>query len=206
MITIIDYGVNNIESLKNALISQGVECTTSQDHAFIMQSNSVILPGVGAFGKAMSELQKLGLDRILREFAMTGKPMMGICLGMQLLFDKSHEFGENKGLGILKGEVRQLPKAEYLKLPNIAWAKTKPAKQTWKSTIFDGANEEDYYYVHSFHVVPEDPAIILAHSQYGDLDFCASVKSENIYGCQFHPEKSSAAGLKLLLNFSNLSA
>lgn len=204
-IIIIDYGVGNVQSIKNALIKFGKESVLSSDRDEILEADGVIFPGVGAFKKAMQELNNRGLDETIKQYVKTQKPLLGICLGMQLLFDSGEEFGKSKGLGIINGNVCKLPSLNNVKLPNVSWNPLIKSQTTWSNTVLDNVkSSENMYFVHSFVCNPLDKSTILATARYGDTSFCASVKYNNVFGCQFHPEKSSDAGLKIIKNFIDI--
>lgn len=201
-ITLIDYGVGNLESLRNAFDSLGYNVSVSSDRKEILASDSMLLPGVGAFGRAMVRLKEHQYDEVIKEFINSGKPVLGICLGMQLLFQESEEFGNNDGLGVLKGHIKKLKSQRELKLPHISWASLSCANFN-KSKILNGLNEKSYFYfVHSY--CYEGNESTLAQTTYGEQMFSSVVNSENVFGCQFHPEKSGVDGLKILDNFMNL--
>ena len=196
MVGIIDYGVGNLFSLRSSFAAIGVEAFVSGDAAELANADRLILPGVGAFGDAARKLRDSGLDTFVKEQAASGKPLMGICLGMQLLFEKSYEYGEHEGLGLLRGQVvvmnGRLP-AE-LKIPHMGWNAlqlTKPAK-----LLEDGSY---VYFVHSFYA-ENCEASLAAVTDYG-IPITAAVESRNIFGCQFHPEKSGNVGLEILRKF-----
>ena len=196
MVGIIDYGVGNLFSLRSSFAAIGVEAVVSGDAAELANADRLILPGVGAFGDAARKLRDSGLDTFVKEQAASGKPLMGICLGMQLLFEKSYEYGEHEGLGLLRGQVvgmnGRLP-AE-LKIPHMGWNAlqlTKPAK-----LLEDGSY---VYFVHSFYA-ENCEASLAAVTDYG-IPITAAVESRNIFGCQFHPEKSGNVGLEILRKF-----
>ena len=202
MLAIIDYGVGNLFSLVSSLKSIGVDAVITSDPQIIENADRLILPGVGAFGDASEKLATSGLEEIIKNAVKKGTPLMGICLGMQLLFEKSFEYGEHKGLGLLKGNVigmeGTIPKE--LKIPHIGWNSLKFTKN---SPIFKYINEGDcVYFVHSFYAVDCEDSLI-ATAEYGK-DLTATVQSGNVYGCQFHPEKSGNGGLKILKAFSEV--
>ena len=191
MIAIIDYDAGNIKSVEKALISLGQEVCVTRDADEILQADKVILPGVGAFGDAMEKLHRYGLVDVIRKVVEKKTPFLGICLGLQLLFERSDEASGVEGLGILKGEVLKIPAAEGLKIPHIG-------------KLFQNLGEETYvYFVHSYYLKAEDPSIVKATTEYG-VSIDASVEQENVFACQFHPEKSSDAGLQILKNFIEL--
>ena len=202
MLAIIDYGVGNLFSLVSSLKSIGVDAVITRDPKVIENADRLILPGVGAFGDASEKLRLSGLTEIIKNAVEKGTPLMGICLGMQLLFEKSFEYGEHQGLGLLKGNVigmeGTIPKE--LKIPHIGW---NSLKFTSTSPIFKYINEGDcVYFVHSFYAVDCEDSLI-ATAEYG-RDLTAAVQKDNVYGCQFHPEKSGSVGLKILKAFSEV--
>ena len=203
MVAIVDYGVGNLFSLKSSLASIGAEVTVTGDADVIRSADRIILPGVGAFGDAAAKLRKSGLDKVVTNEAKKGKPLMGICLGMQLLLEKSFEYGEHEGLGLIKGEIRPITDVipEGLKVPHIGWnALTFKGE---KSPIFKYINEGDHvYFVHSFYGADCDESVI-ATAEYG-ATLTAAVARDNVYGCQFHPEKSGDVGLRILKAFCEL--
>lgn len=203
-IVVIDYGIGNVKSQLNALIKVGADAKLSADRSEILDADAVILPGVGAFAQGMENLKKKNLIDTIIEFVGTGKPFMGICLGMQLLFEESSEFGKTKGLGLIKGKIDKLiPEVHSgLKLPHIGWTEIQPGQmQSWNNSILSGIPPgTPFYFVHSFAAFPEYKEDILAHSVYGNKEFCCAVKKNNIYGTQFHPEKSGEFGLNILKN------
>ena len=202
MLAIIDYGVGNLFSLVSSLKSIGVDAVITRDPKVIENADRLILPGVGAFGDASEKLRLSGLTEIIKNAVEKGTPLMGICLGMQLLFEKSYEYCEHQGLGLLKGNVigmeGTIPKE--LKIPHIGW---NSLKFTSTSPIFKYINEGDcVYFVHSFYAVDCEDSLI-ATAEYG-RDLTAAVQKGNVYGCQFHPEKSGSVGLKILKAFSEV--
>ena len=202
MIAIVDYGVGNLFSLKSSFDAIGAEVVVTSDPAVLRQAEKIILPGVGAFEDAAKKLRESGLDQVLLEQAGLGKPLMGICLGMQLLFEKSFEFGEHTGLGLLSGLVVPMkgviPK-EY-KIPHIGWNGLHITK---KNPLFSGITQGDcVYFVHSFYATDCEDSVI-ATTEYG-AELTAAVAKGNVYGCQFHPEKSGAVGLAILKAFADL--
>tara|TARA_B100002003_G_C14097197_1_gene527718 strand:- start:184 stop:807 length:624 start_codon:yes stop_codon:yes gene_type:complete len=204
-VAIIDYGIGNLRSVINAFNSIGVDSFRARSRDEILASDTLVLPGVGAFGRAMEKLEELSLVTTLKEFSASEKPVLGICLGMQLLFESSEEFGYNQGLGLIPGNVKRLPLKEKNKLPHIGWVQLEKGNLSWDSTILKGHESIDVYFVHSYHVVPEQDSVITSFVDYSDEKCVASVQYNNIHGCQFHPEKSSYDGLDILKNFANLA-
>lgn len=202
MIAIVDYGVGNLFSLSSSFSAIGADVTVTSDRDVIAASEKIILPGVGAFADAAERLETSGMADLLRSEAARGKPLMGICLGMQLLFDKSYEYGEHKGLGLIRGSVR--PIADVIpsgyKIPHIGWNALKMRKSC---PIFENvADGECVYFVHSYYAAECDDAVV-ATAEYG-APLTAAVAAGNVYGCQFHPEKSGEVGLKILKAFAEI--
>lgn len=198
MVAIVDYGAGNIKSVENAVRYLGHEAVLTRDPAVILSADHVILPGVGAFGDAMTRLSRYGLDEVLRKAAASGTPFLGICLGLQLLFESSEESPGAEGLGILKGHILRIPDGEGRKVPQIGW---NDLNYPNPGRLFAGLPEGSYvYFVHSYYLRAADPSIVTACTQYG-VRIDASVESGNVFACQFHPEKSEAAGMKILQNF-----
>lgn len=199
IIGIIDYGMGNLQSVSNALKYIGVEHFTSSDKEVLKNADKLILPGVGAFKDAIERLREKGLDQLLMDMKAEGKPVLGICLGMQLLFDTSTEFGSHAGLGLIKGKVVKLD-VQNLKIPHMGWNALHILK---KAPLFMGLPEEAYvYFVHSYHLETEED-VVSATTYYGK-DIQIAAQQGNIYGLQFHPEKSGDVGLKILENFALL--
>jgi glutamine amidotransferase len=202
LIAILDYGMGNLRSVEKALERVGAEVEITADASQAVEADGLILPGVGAFPRAMRRLGELGLDRVVRERAAAGVPVLGICLGFQLVFDSSAEHGGAEGLGLVAGEVTGL-EAPGLKLPHIGW---EPVRLERDSGLFAGIETETpFYFVHTFAPRPADAADVVATAGHGERFACA-IERPPLYGVQFHPEKSSAAGLKLLENFSRICA
>lgn len=202
MIAIIDYGVGNLFSLRSSFRKIGVEAVVTSDPLTIVSAQKLILPGVGAFADAVQKLKDSGLDALIKELAKSGKPIMGICLGMQMLFEKSYEYGEHEGLGLLKGSVvpmeGRIP--EELKIPHIGWNALHFQKN---SRLFKYIKENDcVYFVHSYFASDCDDSVI-ATAEYGE-ELTAAVEMGNIMGCQFHPEKSGEVGLNILRAFCEM--
>ena len=201
MIAIIDYGVGNLFSLASSLSSLGFDAVVTGDPAVIRKADRLILPGVGAFGDAADKLRENGLDELIRDEVSRGKELLGICLGMQLLFEKSNEYGVHRGLGLLKGEVVPLEGMidPTLKIPHIGWNALTFVKPDCR--LFRGIREGDFvYFVHSFHAVGCEDSLS-ATSEYG-IPVTAVVAKDNVFGCQFHPEKSGKVGLAILAAFA----
>ncbi len=203
MIGIVDYNMGNLASVINAFTKVGADTCLESDPSKLSQYDKLILPGVGAFGDAMEHLKKNGMDKAVKEFAASGKPLMGICLGMQLLFESSVEFGSTDGLGLIPGEIVAFNEKKFdqkLKVPHMGWNELFVQKD---SALFKGLNKEFYlYFVHSYHAVCDDKYAI-GKTYYG-YEFTSAVNKENIYGFQPHPEKSHENGLKIIKNFANL--
>jgi len=205
MIAIIDYGVGNLFSLKSSFAFIGKEAVVTGDKEIIDKCDRIILPGVGAFGDAAEKLKNSGLYEVVKEQAATGKPILGICLGMQLLFDKSYEYGEHEGLGLIKGNVKTIEGVipKDLKIPHIGWNGLVFSKDKEKSPIYKYTNEGDcVYFVHSFYAA-DCAESVTADAEYGAM-LTASVQNKNVYGTQFHPEKSGEVGLKILKAFCEI--
>jgi glutamine amidotransferase len=205
-VTVIDYGIGNLLNVLRALEHCGasvrvVQQATAQD----LEAERLVLPGVGAFGDGMAELKARGFDELVRRFADTGRPFLGICVGLQMMFDAGEEMGEHQGLGLLPGRVQAVPATAVdgtpQRIPHIGWRPLLPAAD-WAGTILDQvAPGERAYFVHSFAAVPANPAVRLADVDYGGHKLCAAVHRDNLYGCQFHPERSAHAGLAMLERF-----
>jgi len=197
MIALVDYGIGNLRSVEKAIQAAGGIVRVTSDASDIHSADQVVLPGVGAFGDGMAGLKARGLDLALVEVASSGKPMLGICLGMQLLFEASEELGEHAGLALLAGQVRRFPQAN-LKIPHTGWNQVFPLRA---SPLLAGLDRGSYaYFNHSYYCDPAHPEDALAQSDYG-LSYACVVRKDNLYGVQFHPEKSQAVGLTILRNF-----
>lgn len=203
MTTIIDYGAGNLHSVQNALKSLGEETVVTNDKELILSAERLILPGVGAFGDAMQKLNESGLCDVIKEYVKSGKPFMGICLGLQLMFEESEETPGVEGLGIFKGKCVKIQKKDDLKIPHMGWNNLDIAKE---SKVLKGIGGEPYvYFVHSYYIQPEDEGVVSAYTHYGSKIAVAAEK-DNVFALQFHPEKSSTVGMQILKNFINTEA
>jgi glutamine amidotransferase len=201
MIAIIDYGAGNLQSVKKAFDFIGAESVITNDPQVILSADKILLPGVGSFGDAMDSMQKNGLVETVKECALSGKPFLGICLGLQLLFEESEESPGVKGLGIFKGKIKKFSSDMGLKIPHIGWNSLE-IKQ--KDTLFKDIPENAYvYFVHSYYLHAEDENDIATVTNYG-IDFHSAVGKNNIFATQFHPEKSGDVGLQILRNFASM--
>ena len=198
MVSIIDYGAGNIKSVENAVRYLGHDVVLTRDPEVLLSSDHCILPGVGAFGVAMERLKHYGLDEVIREIVKREIPLLGICLGLQLLFESSEEGPGAEGLGILKGRILRIPDTDGRKVPQIGWNDLSYPAQ---GRLFQGLPEGTYvYFVHSYYLRAEDPSIVTARTEYG-VSIDAAVESGSVMACQFHPEKSESAGMRILENF-----
>jgi glutamine amidotransferase len=199
VITIVDYKMNNLRSLENSLRRLGHETLVTADPVDVMAADKLILPGVGAFGDAMEHLDDLGLSDAIIERVESGTHILGVCLGMQLLFDESEEFGNHRGLGLLPGSVVKLPANVHV--PHMGWNQLHLRRA---DSIVDGVRKESFvYFVHSYYAAPEDGGLVIAETDYG-INFPAIVRFENVWATQFHPEKSQHVGERILDNFARL--
>tara|TARA_B100000029_G_scaffold512301_1_gene608560 strand:+ start:1796 stop:2431 length:636 start_codon:yes stop_codon:yes gene_type:complete len=208
-VSVIDYGCGNILNLARAIKFLGYEVETTHDSKTILNSSHVILPGVGAFGNAVKNLEKYNLKNIITEYVKTEKPLLGICLGMQILLTTSHEFGKHEGLDLINGEVIKISnkKNKKIKIPHVGWNEIYPSnnKKNWKSKILtEDLIGRSFYFVHSFVVITDNPNSTIAICDYSGVSIPAVISSNNIFGCQFHPEKSGKNGLSLIKNFCEL--
>lgn len=200
MIAIIDYGMGNLRSVQKGFAQVGCQAEIVQDPALVEAAPAVVLPGVGAFADAVENLKRTGMHEVIDRVVRAGKPFLGICLGQQLLFESSEEFGDTPGLGIFPGSVKRFP-AGSLKVPHMGWNQVEIQKA---SAILEGIPEGTaFYFVHSYYVQPADPALAVTLTEYG-LKFASVVGRDNVFGIQFHPEKSSTLGLRILENFGKL--
>ncbi len=213
-VAIVDFSLGNLFSVKQACEYVGLRAHLTSDRKDIETADAVILPGVGAFGDAMAALRKLDLVDLLRDIAASDTPLVGICLGVQLLMTESSEFGRHRGLGIVSGPVVRFDNpreaGKILKVPQIGWNRIYRGKgnrvagsDPWDDTLFAGlADGECMYFVHSYIVQPEDPAVILTTTRYGNIEFCSGLRTGNVFACQFHPERSGSQGLRIYRNLA----
>lgn len=202
MVAIIDYDAGNIKSVEKALISLGESAVITRDRETILNADKVILPGVGAFGDAMEKIRRYGLEAIIKEVIAKKTPFLGICLGLQLLFESSEESPDVTGLGILKGKIIKIPDDRGLKVPQIGWNSIRFPN---RGKLYKGIAEHSYvYFVHSYYLQAQEPEIVVASTEYV-VNIHASVEKENVFACQFHPEKSSDTGLQILQNFIRIT-
>lgn len=220
---IVDYGLGNLFSVKHACDHAGMQGVVTSTKGGILDADVVVLPGVGAFGDAMKALRRLDLVSVLRDVGASDTPLVGICLGMQLLMSESQEFGTHKGLGIIEGDVVRFDSPTGpqgpLKIPQVGWNRiaravsssvprimNRPESDAWLNTPLGGlADGEFMYFVHSFYVRPQDQGLTLSLTCYGDIEFCSSLTSRNIFACQFHPERSGPRGLRIYENVAALT-
>ncbi len=202
MIAIIDYDAGNIRSVEKALVYLGQDVVVTRDAQRILSADKVILPGVGSFGDAMGKLRQYGLEEVIRKVVEKNTPFLGICLGLQLLFERSNETPGVEGLGILKGEILRIPETSGLKIPHMGWNSLEFPRE---GRLFRNLPADPYvYFVHSYYLKAEEEEIVTATTEYG-THIHASVEQDNVFACQFHPEKSSDVGLQILKNFVELS-
>ncbi|HSR11496.1 MAG TPA: imidazole glycerol phosphate synthase subunit HisH [Thermodesulfobacteriota bacterium] len=211
MIVIVDYGMGNLRSVHKALERAGFPAVVTQDPEAVRKADGLVVPGVGAFGKAMENLETLGLVKPILAFIESGRPFLGICLGLQLLFSTSDEFGSRSGLGVFPGRVVRFPfsmpggaaddSRRSLKVPHMGWNSV--GLRRGHPALHGVAPGTHFYFVHSFYPVPDDPGVVATTTDYGG-EFTSSVARGNLFACQFHPEKSQAEGLKILKNFGNM--
>ncbi len=206
-IVIIDYGMGNLRSAQKGFENVGFPAKVSSDPDDILKADKLVLPGVGAFRDCIGNLRDGGFVEPIKDYVKSGKPMLGICVGLQLLFSESEEFGQHQGLDIISGKVVRFPAGmrennEELKVPHMGWnsLSIKKSEPLFKGT----APGSHVYFVHSFYARPEDPAVVAAEATYGDVTFCAALQKDNVMATQFHPEKSQAIGLNIIKNFGEL--
>ena len=220
-VAIVDYGMGNLFSVKHACDQVGLPAEITSGTEEVLAADAVILPGVGAFGDAMETLSRMGVAQAIVDFAASGKPLVGVCLGMQLLMTESHEFGLHEGLGIIEGDVVRLELstegARSLKVPEVGWNQINAAEgaeygngagpegSPWPGTLLQGLPDGEYmYFVHSFYARPKDPSVVLSTTRYGHIEFCSSLRVGNVFACQFHPERSGPQGLRIYRNLRTL--
>jgi len=198
-VAIIDYGIGNLRSVEKAFTSQGIPAVVTRDEKILRNAERLVLLGVGAFGYAMESLQKLGFDRLVIEAAAAGKPLLGLCVGLQMMFEEGYEFGVHRGLGLLPGKVVKF--TEEVRIPHVGWNQV-DFKQT--HPLFNGLPDQSFFYfVHSYFAEPEDSSCVMGETEY-ERRFASICGRNNVVGVQFHPEKSQASGLKLLKNFTEM--
>jgi glutamine amidotransferase len=198
-VAIIDYGVGNLRSVEKAFTSQGINATVTRDEKILREADKLVLLGVGAFGYAMESLRKLGFDQLVIEAAKAGKPIIGLCVGLQMMFEEGHEFGVHRGLGLLPGRVVKFPAG--VRVPHVGWNQV---EFTQDHPVFrDLPNRSFFYFVHSYYVEPAEASVVMGETEYAQT-FASICGRDNVIGVQFHPEKSQAAGLKLLSNFARM--
>ena len=211
--SIVDFGGGNLYNVRRACLQAGIDATITADPADVLAAEAVVLPGIGAMGEAMKSLREKGLDDAVREAAARGTPIFGVCLGMQILMTEGTEFETHEGLGLLPGSVVRFPRrdaaGEALRVPHIGWNSIEPAgasaEVAWSDTpLAATAPGEHFYFVHSYHVMPEDNSTVVARTSYGGIDFPSAIARGNIFACQFHPERSGPAGLGMYRQFAAL--
>lgn len=201
-VAIIDYGIGNLRSVEKAFTSQGIEAVVTRDEKALRAADKLVLLGVGAFGYAMESLRNLGFDELVIEAVGAGKPLIGLCVGLQMMFDEGHEFGVHKGLGLLPGRVIRFP--DGVRIPHVGWNEVEYRDRSGELPIFNGLPDRSFYYfVHSYYVEATGVDSIIGETEYG-IRFPSICGRDNVIGVQFHPEKSQATGLRLLRNFAML--
>jgi glutamine amidotransferase len=210
-IVVVDYGLGNLYSVQRALSHVGASSRITSDAFELEGAAGIVLPGVGAFGDAIERLNATGLASALRDYAASGRPVLGVCLGMQLLFSASHEFGLHPGLDLISGSVERLStqgeNGRVVKVPHVGWNTVRAVRiEGWEGTPLEGLpSEVPQYFVHSYRAVPLDPATVLGVTEYGGENFCSSIAAANVFGCQFHPELSGPGGLRIYQNFAMIA-
>lgn len=200
-VTIVDYGMGNLRSVQKAFERLGIQAEITDCPERILTADHLVFPGVGAFGDAMYELERRNLVKPILRFIESGRPFLGICLGLQLLFEKSYENGIHKGLGILRGDVVRFELSSEYSIPHMGWNQV---RKECPNPLMQGIPDESFFYfVHSYYVVPANPEVIVGTTEYG-FRFCSMIRQDNVFATQFHPEKSQSLGLKLLQNFAEL--
>ena len=205
-VVIIDYGVGNLFSIQNACLAVGITPTVSSEAKIIQDASGVILPGVGAFGDAIKKLENFDLISVVRDVAASGKILMGVCLGMQLMMEESLEFGSHKGLGLFSGTAKKFETnlSQGIKVPQVQWNTIQKTESPHNPDFFHGIDPDTFmYFVHSYYVVSDDPRQVLAWSEYAGQRFCAAIQRDNVIGMQFHPERSGPQGIQIYKNFKS---
>lgn len=208
-VAILDYGMGNLFSVEQACHAVGLTTVLAGEPSHLENTSGLIIPGVGAFGDAMKMLHCRGLVDAIRVFAASGKPVFGICLGMQILFEESEEFGTQKGIGLIEGTVRRIPEKVgelRLKVPQVGWHRIIPKSAAngndWKNTPLETVKQDSFmHFVHSFYVKPKKETVVIANTSYGAFTFCSAIASENLFACQFHPERSGSMGIRVYEKF-----
>jgi glutamine amidotransferase len=207
-VVIIDYQLGNLFSVKQACDTVGMNAEISSKIEDVLNSDAFILPGVGAFNEAMNNLKKLGLDDVIKQRVKNGTPIFGVCLGQQLLFSESEEFGAGNGLDLISGVIKKFPdhfEGRKIKVPHIAWNTIYKSKQNWDSTALNELSNKDFmYFIHSYYVKPDDETCVLSLTDYDSIEFCSAIKSKNIFATQFHPEKSAEKGISIYKNWASI--
>lgn len=205
-VAIIDYQLSNLFSVKHAFDYLNIDSEITSDKTIIINSDAAIIPGVGAFGDAMENLQKLDLINLIKNFISSGRPFMGVCLGMQLLFTQSEEFGLHKGLNIVSGQVKKfVGKEKQIKVPQIGWNQIFKAQKSWDNSPLKEIKDGEFmYFVHSYFCQPKDKKVILSETTYEGIKHCSSLFSKNVFATQFHPEKSAKEGIKIYKDWLQL--
>jgi glutamine amidotransferase len=208
-VVIIDYQLGNLFSVKQACDTVGIDAKISSERLDILNADALILPGVGAFIEAMNNLKKLELDTAIKQIVSDGKPIFGICLGQQLLFSESEEFGAEKGLNLISGVIKRFPSVyenRRINIPHISWNVISAANQNWSSSPFNDLKGNEFmYFIHSYFVKPNDDSVVLSLTNYDGIEFCSAIKQENIFATQFHPEKSAEKGLSIYYNWAKIN-
>jgi len=207
-VAIVDFGMGNLFSVKRACEESGMNATITHSRDEILAADAVFLPGVGAYGDAMASLQRLDLIPVLRDIAHSETPLVGICLGMQLLMTESEEFGVTRGLDLIPGRVVRLGAPQQsgrtLKVPQVGWNEIRTVGSGWSETVLSGIPDRSYlYFVHSLVVVPDAPDVVISTTRYGDVEFCSSLQKKNLFACQYHPERSGTIGIKIYDKIKN---
>lgn len=208
-VAIVDFGMGNLFSVQQACRIVGIDGEITSHWKAVSKADAVILPGVGAFGTAMQRLKELDLIKPLIDVAQSNRPLLGICLGMQLLMTQSHEFGLYEGLDILPGEVVRFssptkPERTF-KVPHTGWSQIYQSETSWNGSLLEGIPDGEYmYFIHSYYINPKDSSITMSISHYGNTTFCSSIRKHNVFGCQFHPERSGGQGLTIYNNLANM--